>query len=128
MKRKKKSKKPKGYWANIKNRQTFFIDLANEKGFDYSIPDNWAGISHSHVVEKKVRSPPLWCDCSSDSKMFIIIIKGGSSVLFHFKGSVALALAKTFPELPFPSNEKMIIVRVLIIFSVQSQRRRLRIL
>ena len=61
MKRKKKTKKPKGYWANIKNRQAFFIELAKDKGFDYSIPENWAGISHSHVVEKKVSVIPF-CD------------------------------------------------------------------
>lgn len=42
------------YWANQRNRKTFFDEIAREQGFDPLVAENWHRISHDTVVAKKV--------------------------------------------------------------------------
>lgn len=47
---------PKGYWAERDNRQKLFYEFAAAVGFDPLVPENWAGVTASAIVQSiKVR-------------------------------------------------------------------------
>lgn len=46
--------RPWGYWQDIENRRRFFLDFAEEQGFDPFVPENWHKVTHTQIVAKKV--------------------------------------------------------------------------
>jgi hypothetical protein len=57
----KSKKKQRGYWMSIENRRKFFIEFAQEMGFDPFVPENWNNVTYAKIIEKKVniRSPRM---------------------------------------------------------------------
>ena len=47
-------------WINLNSRKLIFETIANTKGFDSLIPENWYSISHDEVVREKVHTS-LYC-------------------------------------------------------------------
>jgi len=45
---------PKGHWSDNANRKEFFLSLADKKGFDPNVPQNWENISIADIKESKV--------------------------------------------------------------------------
>jgi len=45
---------PKGHWSDNANRKEFFLSLAEKKGFDPTVPQNWENISIADIKENKV--------------------------------------------------------------------------
>jgi hypothetical protein len=46
------------HWANSDNHVNFFTDLAEYKGFDPLVPENWYSLGKDDVNSQKVPSPP----------------------------------------------------------------------
>jgi len=65
------------YWADAKNRRSFFDDFAADLNFDPLVPSNWYSVSKS-VFEKR---------------------KGLASVLIHYQGSIPKALEHLYPNI-----------------------------
>ena len=47
--------RPEGYWEDIENRKSFFLELAKEKGFDPYQPQNWYKVSPGQIARR------VWC-------------------------------------------------------------------
>jgi len=54
MRRPQSIKRSKGFWDNKDNRRQFFLELANELGFDPMVPENWHKVSDAQILAKKV--------------------------------------------------------------------------
>lgn len=46
--------KPKGYWNDIKNWRKYFIEYADESGFNPLLTENWDAVTASQIKAKKV--------------------------------------------------------------------------
>lgn len=49
-----KASTPRGFWKSSENRRKFFIEFAQEKGFDPMVPENWHNITWAEFRAKKV--------------------------------------------------------------------------
>ncbi len=45
---------PGGYWNSLENRRNFFIEIAEQKGFDPLIIENWNNVTHEEFRKKQV--------------------------------------------------------------------------
>ncbi len=54
LKRPVKTRKPKGHWAIDDNRRSFFLQYAQDTGFDPTVVANWDTVTSSAVRAKKV--------------------------------------------------------------------------
>src|SRR5689334_7645068 len=45
-----------GYYNSKSHRRKFFMNIAKDMGFDYSVPENWYNISRDTIKSYKVRS------------------------------------------------------------------------
>ena len=41
--------RPKGYWKDLANRKRFFEKLAEQEGFNPSVPTNWKTVTRRQV-------------------------------------------------------------------------------
>ena len=90
---------PKGHWSDNANRKEFFLSLADKKGFDPNVPQNWENISIADIKESKVLlcSTSLWNQFGFQPHAHLPL--KGAGLLSHYQGSLYRALQDTFPEL-----------------------------
>jgi len=49
------NKAPTGYWNDIENRRKFFLQVAQDMGFDPHDVKNWEKVSTAHIIARKVK-------------------------------------------------------------------------
>jgi len=76
-------KMPRHFWKDNNNFRIFFEELAEERGFNSNVAENWYNLPQKFVQMKK----------------------GGSSVLNHFNGSHIRALIYALPELKLDAHK-----------------------
>jgi hypothetical protein len=69
------TRKPKGFWTDIKNQREFFEQIATELNVDISDPSQWNQITSHDIVQR-----------------------GGKGLLNHYSSSVTVALQTAFPD------------------------------
>eukprot|EP00026_Physarum_polycephalum_P001465 Phypoly_transcript_01467.p1 GENE.Phypoly_transcript_01467~~Phypoly_transcript_01467.p1 ORF type:complete len:1055 (+),score=143.84 Phypoly_transcript_01467:198-3362(+) len=72
-----------GYWKSVSNRRKFFLEIAEEKGFDPLLAADWYSLTLEEVLENK----------------------SATLVLAYYNGSFETALVHLFPEVPLERNE-----------------------
>lgn len=63
------SRKPKGYWLDVSNRERFFKEFALEHGLDLAQPADWINVTKAQIMTKEVlpRNPNI----CPESKSFL---------------------------------------------------------
>ena len=89
---------PKSYWAQLENRKRFFLNLAEELGFDPSDPNGWDTVSADHIKAKKVRALSPFKPSAHLFNIFQSMDQAEG--LLRAYGGLHNALQQTFPKLP----------------------------
>jgi len=74
---------PKNFWTSPTNQKQYFVDLAEQIGFDPLIADNWYSISPFHIRN----------------------YKGIGNVTLYYGGKYEVALLQLFPDIGLEKNK-----------------------
>lgn len=90
------------YWQAVANRRKFFVDIADDKGFDPMVADNWYALTLEEVIQHKVRKKK---GGGLFSQHLYLREQNATLVLAYYNGSFENALVHLFPEVSLERGE-----------------------
>lgn len=99
-KAKNKDRRGKRYWKDSSTTRQFFMQLAEGKGFNPFVAENWQSVTQEDIVENKV-CLSLLSTSRTHLICFLFSFLQGSGLLAVYKGNYHNALKEAFPELAF---------------------------